>query len=188
MTFSSSLPIHGTWAPQSHGDTWAEATWKQASQVNTGSRQRVPVQHPELRPRYPMGLSIKNQPVQSHKRSKTCISEVFLHDKASHSIITSFPASKEDHGLVHSSSVQGQTIFPDGCQKPIATEAPESSPGAALRARRGSRWQLRGCSWGCSPSVLAQLEARDLLLISGRLTPEVGAAPGRLHRQSLHVS
>lgn len=138
-----------------------------------------------------MGLSIKNQPVQPHKQSKTCISEVFLHDKASHSIATSFLASKEDHGLVHSPPVPGQTIFPDGCQKQIATKAPESGPGdapRAPRAGRGSRWQLCGCSWGCSPSVLAQLEARDLLLISGWLTPEVGAAPGRLLRQSLHVS
>lgn len=87
--------------------------------------------------------------------------------------------------------VQGQTLFPDGRQKPIATKAPQSGaadPPRAARAGRGSRWQLGGCSWGCSPSVLAQLKARDLLLISGRLTPEVGAAPGRLLHQSLHVS
>lgn len=187
----SSLPTQGTWASQSHGDMWAGATWKQTSQVTAGCWQRVPVQHPELRPRFPMGLSIKNQPVQPHKRSKTCISEVFLHNKAPHRIITGFLASKEDHGLVRSPPVPGQTTFPDGRQKPIATKVPESGPGDAPwtpRARRGSRWQLRCCSWGCSPSVLARLKARDLLLISGRLTPEVGAAPGRLFRQSLHVS
>lgn len=87
--------------------------------------------------------------------------------------------------------VPAQTLLPDGHQKPIATRAPESSPGdapRALRAGKGSRWQLSGGSWGHSPSVLAQLKARVLLLISGRLTPEAGAAPGRLLRQSLHVS
>lgn len=158
-----------------------------ASPASSDSWQRE-LGHPELRPRFPMSLCITKQPAQPHKQCKTCISEVLFTRQSipQHCIL----ASKEDHGLVHSPPAPAQTLFPDGRQKPIATTAPESSPGDAPwapRAGRGSRWQLGGGSWGRSPSVLAQLEARALLLISGRLAPEAGAAPGRLLRQSLHV-
>lgn len=72
------LPIQGTWG-------WAGATWKGTSPASSGSWLREPAQHPELRPRFPTSLSLTKQPVQPYQRSKTCISEVFLHDKASHS-------------------------------------------------------------------------------------------------------
>lgn len=90
------------------GDTWAGATWRGASPASSDSWQREPAQHPNhLRPRFPMSLSITKQPVQPHKLPKTCTSEVFLHDKASHGIASSFLASKEDHGLVHSPPCTG---------------------------------------------------------------------------------
>lgn len=174
----SSLPIQGTWMePPGRGIPGQSDSW-----------QREPAQHPKLRPRFPMSLCITKQPVQPHKQCKTYLSEVLFTRQSipQHCIL----ASKEDHGLVPSPPAPAQTLFPDGRQKPVATRAPESSPGDAPwapRAGRGSRWQLGGGSWGRSPSVLAQLEARALLLISGRLAPEAGAAPGRLLRQSLHV-
>lgn len=71
-------------------------SWKRASRVNTSSRQRVLPQHPELRPHIPVGLSIKNRTAHPYR---TCVSEVFVHDKASHCIVTGFLASKKDRGL-----------------------------------------------------------------------------------------
>lgn len=71
-------------------------SWKWVSRVNTSSWQRVLLQYPELGPHIPVGLSIRNRTAHPYR---TRVSEVFVHDKASHCIVTGFPASKKDRGL-----------------------------------------------------------------------------------------